>query len=84
MLTYEEAVEMDACVMEGNALNAGAVTLIRHIKNPIQLARDVMQKSRTPCLLVKGLKGLPSKNAAMPTPSRTTFLQTAATKNLKQ
>ncbi|MBV7300973.1 isoaspartyl peptidase/L-asparaginase family protein [Enterovibrio paralichthyis] len=45
VLTYEEAVEMDACVMEGNALNAGAVTLIRHIKNPIQLARDVMQKS---------------------------------------
>lgn len=45
VLTHDETVEMDACVMEGSKLDAGAVTLIRHIKNPIQLARDVMQKS---------------------------------------
>ncbi|WP_407331573.1 isoaspartyl peptidase/L-asparaginase family protein [Enterovibrio sp. 27052020O] len=45
VLTHEETVEMDACVMDGKNLDAGAVTLIRHIKNPIQLARDVMQKS---------------------------------------
>ncbi|WP_394212537.1 isoaspartyl peptidase/L-asparaginase family protein [Enterovibrio calviensis] len=45
VLTHEETVEMDACVMNGQNLDAGAVTLIRHIKNPIQLARDVMLKS---------------------------------------
>ncbi|STQ77703.1 isoaspartyl peptidase/L-asparaginase family protein [Grimontia hollisae] len=45
VLTYEETVEMDASVMDGSNLDAGAVTLIRHIKNPVQLARDVMRKS---------------------------------------
>lgn len=37
--------EMDACIMEGKSLNAGAVSLITGIKNPISLARDVMEKS---------------------------------------
>ncbi|KXF82808.1 isoaspartyl peptidase/L-asparaginase family protein, partial [Enterovibrio coralii] len=45
VLTYDETVEMDASVMDGKSLHVGAVTLISHIKNPIQLARDVMQKS---------------------------------------
>lgn len=37
--------EMDACIMDGKTLNAGAVSLITGIKNPVQLARDVMEKS---------------------------------------
>ena len=37
--------EMDASIMEGQALKAGAVSLIRNIKNPIVLARAVMEKS---------------------------------------
>ena len=37
--------EMDASIMEGQHLKAGAVSLLRGIKNPISLARDVMEKS---------------------------------------
>lgn len=37
--------EMDAAIMEGKNLEAGAVSLITGIKNPIRLARDVMEKS---------------------------------------
>jgi beta-aspartyl-peptidase (threonine type) len=36
---------MDASIMDGKSLNAGAVSLITGIKNPISLARDVMEKS---------------------------------------
>lgn len=37
--------EMDASIMDGNTLKAGAVSLITGIKNPVSLARDVMEKS---------------------------------------
>ncbi|WP_373517888.1 isoaspartyl peptidase/L-asparaginase family protein [Pricia sp.] len=37
--------EMDAAIMNGKTLDAGAVSLIHGIKNPIALARDVMEKS---------------------------------------
>jgi len=37
--------EMDASIMDGSNLNAGAVSLVTGIKNPISLAKDVMQKS---------------------------------------
>ena len=37
--------EMDAAIMDGKTLNAGAVSLISGIKNPVALSRDVMEKS---------------------------------------
>ena len=37
--------EMDASIMDGKTLNAGAVSLITGIKNPVSLSRDVMEKS---------------------------------------
>ena len=45
VFTATESHEMDASIMDGKTLNAGAVSLITGIKNPISLARDVMQKS---------------------------------------
>ena len=45
MFTANEAHEMDASIMDGKTLNAGAVSLISGIKNPVGLARDVMEKS---------------------------------------
>jgi beta-aspartyl-peptidase (threonine type) len=33
--------EMDACIMDGKDLSAGAVAGVRHIKNPIRLADEV-------------------------------------------
>ena len=45
VFTASETHEMDAAIMDGQTLNAGAVTLITGIKNPISLAKDVMTKS---------------------------------------
>ncbi len=45
VFTADESHEMDASIMDGKTLNAGAVSLITGIKNPVSLARDVMEKS---------------------------------------
>lgn len=45
VFTANEIHEMDASIMDGKTLKAGAVTLITGIKNPVSLARDVMEKS---------------------------------------
>lgn len=37
--------ELDASIMDGATLNAGAITGVKRIKNPISLARLVMEKS---------------------------------------
>lgn len=37
--------EMDAFIMDGKSLKAGAVAAVRHVKNPISLARLVMEKT---------------------------------------
>jgi len=45
VFTSEGVHEMDAAIMEGQLLNAGACALVKNIKNPIRLARLVMEKS---------------------------------------
>jgi beta-aspartyl-peptidase (threonine type) len=42
-LTIEKTVEMEASVMEGKTLKAGAAGLLRDIRNPVRLARIVME-----------------------------------------
>src|SRR5437879_6137892 len=37
--------EMDASIMDGKTLKAGAVASVKHVKNPVSLARLVMEKS---------------------------------------
>src|SRR5207253_9755657 len=37
--------EMDASIMDGNTLKAGAVASVKRVKNPVSLARLVMEKS---------------------------------------
>ena len=53
-LTRDGAAELDAAVMEGKHQRAGAVASVRHIKNPIDLARRVMEKSRHVLLVGAG------------------------------
>jgi beta-aspartyl-peptidase (threonine type) len=44
-LTRDGAAELDAAIMDGGRQRAGAVACVRHIRNPIDLARCVMEKS---------------------------------------
>ena len=52
VFTNEGRNELDASVMDGSTLKAGAVALVRNIKNPIRLARLVME--RTEHILLAG------------------------------
>ena len=45
VFTNEGKNELDASVMDGKTLSAGAVAGLRRVKNPITLARAVMEKS---------------------------------------
>jgi len=45
VLTRDGAAELDASVMDGKTLKAGAVTGLKHVKNPVALARRVMDHS---------------------------------------
>jgi beta-aspartyl-peptidase (threonine type) len=45
VFTADGTHQMDASIMEGRTRNAGAVSLVTGIRNPIGLARDVMEKS---------------------------------------
>ncbi len=54
VFTADETHEMDAAIMDGKTLNAGAVALVSGIQNPVFLARDVMEKSEHVFLAGKG------------------------------
>ena len=66
-LTQQGEVKMDAAIMDGRTLNAGAVCAVPYVQNPISLARAVMEHSPHVCLSEVGAlelaleKGLPVK-----------------------
>ncbi len=45
VFTFDGGNELDAAIMDGSTLNAGAVSGVTHIRNPIELARTVMEHS---------------------------------------
>lgn len=53
-LTHEGHAELDASIMEGRNRRVGAVAGLRRVKNPIELARCVMDRSRHVFLIGEG------------------------------
>jgi beta-aspartyl-peptidase (threonine type) len=45
VFTHDGRNELDAAIMEGTTLGAGAVCGVTHVKNPVELARAVMEHS---------------------------------------
>jgi L-asparaginase / beta-aspartyl-peptidase len=54
--------EMDAAIMDGKTLGAGAVASLMHIKNPISLARLVMEKSGHVMMDCEGAEAFAKEN----------------------
>src|ERR1700761_3924792 len=54
VFTAEGCVELDAAIMDGATLEAGAVAGVTHVKNPISAARRVMERSPHVLLIGRG------------------------------
>ena len=62
VLTEEGTVEMDALIMDGATLGAGAVAGLRDIRHPIDLARIVMDKTPHVMMIGEGALRLAEKH----------------------
>ncbi len=54
VLNHEGDAELDAAIMDGHGPRAGAVAGVRHVRNPVELARLVMEKSPHVLLVGEG------------------------------
>jgi beta-aspartyl-peptidase (threonine type) len=54
VLNHDGIAELDSSIMEGKTLRAGAVAAVKHVKNPVELARLVMEKSPHVLLVGQG------------------------------
>lgn len=70
VFTNDEKVELDASIMEGKTLNAGAVAGVQDIKNPINAAREVMYNSEHVFLSGKGASEFAKKQGLELVPNK--------------
>jgi L-asparaginase / beta-aspartyl-peptidase len=61
VFTHEGKHEMDAAIMDGSTLNAGAVTGISNVKNPVKLAHAIMDHSGFVLLAGEGANAFAKK-----------------------
>ena len=54
VFTHEGKQEMDASIMDGHKLRAGAVAFVKNIRNPVKLARRVMERTEHVLLAGEG------------------------------
>jgi beta-aspartyl-peptidase (threonine type) len=66
VFTHDGIVELDASVMDGRTLQAGAIAGVRDIKNPISVARAVMEKSEHVLLTGSGASQFAKEQGFIP------------------
>ncbi len=62
VFSHDGTNEMDAAIMDGKSLDAGAVATVRKIKNPISAAKAIMRKSKFVFLSGKGAEKFAALN----------------------
>jgi beta-aspartyl-peptidase (threonine type) len=75
VFTKKGVQEMDAAIMDGKDLNAGAVAGIRNVRNPIELAAEVMHNSNHVFLSGKGANDFAIKQGIKLEPDEFFFSQ---------
>jgi beta-aspartyl-peptidase (threonine type) len=65
----DEKHELDASVMEGATLRAGAVAAVSRIRNPVLAARAVMEQSRHVLLVARGAERFARKHGVRMAPA---------------
>ncbi|GDX04660.1 isoaspartyl peptidase/L-asparaginase [Buttiauxella sp. A111] len=66
VFTHDGTHELDACVMDGNTLEAGAVAGVSHIRNPILAARLVLERSPHVLLIGRGAENFAQQQGLEP------------------
>lgn len=91
VFTRDATHELDACVMEGHTLKAGAVAGVRHLRNPVLAARLVLEKSPHVLLIGDGAEAFAHQHGMesvspeiFSTPERLAQLQQAQQQNTVQ
>lgn len=75
VFTKKGLQEMDAAIMDGKTLNAGAVAGVRNVRNPIELAMEVMRNSNHVFLSGKGANDFAIKQGIKLEPDEFFFSQ---------
>lgn len=68
-LNRDGTAELDAAIMDGRRQRAGAVACVRNVRNPIDLARRVMEKSRHVLLVGAGAEEFALEEGFVPVPN---------------
>jgi beta-aspartyl-peptidase (threonine type) len=75
VFTAEGCVELDAAIMDGATLEAGAVAGVTHVKNPISAARRVMERSPHVLLIGRGADAFAQGQGLETTPTGYFFVE---------
>lgn len=75
VFTKKGVQEMDAAIMDGSTLGAGAVAGVRNVRNPIELAAEVMRNSNHVFLSGKGANDFAIKQGIKLEPDEYFFSQ---------